>query len=236
VVLDGYEAALRACPRADHRHRVEHAGVLSPAVLDRMARLGIIGVPQQHFIYRTGDGYLANLGPERAPWCYPQKAYLDRGMVLAGSSDRPVVPGAPLAGIHDAVNQMTSGGRPYVPEEAITPGAGHHRIHAGVGLLQLRGTDQGLPGGGQAGGPYCVGPRPDDHRPHGHWRDSGAGNLRGRAAALRGRRVRCLESTWSNEAKESQSCSFRASGRRRRFGADSALASLPRRHRFIIRP
>lgn len=121
VVLDGYEAALRVCPRADHRHRVEHAGVLSPAVLDRMARLGIIGVPQQHFIYRTGDGYLANLGPERARWCYPQKAYLDRGMVLAGSSDRPVVPGAPLLGIHDAVNQITSGGRPYVPEEAITP-------------------------------------------------------------------------------------------------------------------
>src|SRR5450759_5228039 len=101
--------------RADHRHRVEHARVLSTAVLDRMARLGIIGVPQQHFIYRTGDGYLANLGPERAPWCYPQKAYLDRGMVLAGSSDRPVVPGAPLAGIHDAVNQMTSGGRPLRP-------------------------------------------------------------------------------------------------------------------------
>jgi predicted amidohydrolase YtcJ len=120
TVLDGYEAALKAAPRADHRHRIEHAGVVTPAILDRMAHLGVLGVPQQHFIYRTGDGYLANLGRERARWCYPQKAYLDRKMVLSGSSDRPVVPGAPLLGIHDAVNQRTASGQPYVLEEAIT--------------------------------------------------------------------------------------------------------------------
>jgi predicted amidohydrolase YtcJ len=120
LVVDGYEAALKAAPDANRRHRVEHAGIASPATLDRMARLGILGIPQQHFIGRTGDGYITNLGRKRARWCYPQRAYLERGMVLPGSSDRPVVPGAPLLGMHDAVNQRTASGQPYVPEEAIT--------------------------------------------------------------------------------------------------------------------
>jgi predicted amidohydrolase YtcJ len=41
-------------------------------------------------------------------------------LVLAGSSDCFVVDGRPLLGIHDAVNQTTASGRPYVPEEALT--------------------------------------------------------------------------------------------------------------------
>ena len=36
------------------------------------------------------------------------------------SSDRPVVNGAPLLGIHDMVNQRTASGEPFVPEEAIS--------------------------------------------------------------------------------------------------------------------
>jgi hypothetical protein len=40
---------------------------------------------------------------------------------MAFSSDRPVVSGAPLLGIHSAVNQKTMSGQEYAPDEKITP-------------------------------------------------------------------------------------------------------------------
>src|SRR6185436_4511312 len=72
------------------------------------------------FISEIGDGMLSALGPERSAWCYRQRTFLDAGLTLPGSSDRPVVKGAPLLGIHDMVNQPTSGGQPFNPAEALT--------------------------------------------------------------------------------------------------------------------
>jgi predicted amidohydrolase YtcJ len=121
TVLDIYQDALDAHPRADHRHRIEHCGVCRPEDVRRLAALGVIPVPQGRFISEIGDGMLDALGPERATWCYRQRSFLDAGLVLPGSSDRPVVRGAPLLGIHDMVNQRTAGGRPFNPQEALTP-------------------------------------------------------------------------------------------------------------------
>jgi len=119
-VLDCYEETLTRDPRVDHRHRIEHCGVLNNTLIDRIAKLGVIPVPQQRFIYELGDGFIANLGRERVRLAYPQRTFIDRGILFPGSSDRPVVDGAPLLGIHDAVNQLTAEGQPYVPEERIT--------------------------------------------------------------------------------------------------------------------
>jgi predicted amidohydrolase YtcJ len=71
-------------------------------------------------IAEIGDGMLAALGPERSPWCYRRGTFLEAGLLVPGSSDRPVVNGAPLLGIHDMVNQRTASGRPFNPAEALT--------------------------------------------------------------------------------------------------------------------
>jgi predicted amidohydrolase YtcJ len=119
-VLDAYEDALRLVPRDDHRHRIEHCGVCRPSDVARIARLGVIPVPQARFISEIGDGMLDALGPERAPDCYRERSFLDAGITVPGSSDRPVVDGAPLLGIHDLVNQRTASGRPFNRAEALT--------------------------------------------------------------------------------------------------------------------
>jgi hypothetical protein len=121
VVLDAYEAALAASPRADHRHRIEHCAVLQPAELTRLASLGLIASPQGRFVNELGDGMRAALGEARVPWCYRLRSVLDAGVVLPASSDRPVVNGAPLLGLPDMVRRRTSSGAPFSPEEAITP-------------------------------------------------------------------------------------------------------------------
>ena len=120
TVLDIYGEALRAAPRDDHRHRIEHCGVADDEQVARLARLGVIAVPQGRFVSEIGDGMMAALGPQRTRWCYRQRSFLDAGVVLPGSSDRPVVAGAPLLGIHDLVNQRTASGRAFNPDEALT--------------------------------------------------------------------------------------------------------------------
>lgn len=121
AVLDIYAEALRRHPRVDHRHRIEHAGVVVADDVERMARLGVIPVPQARFISELGDGMAAALGSDRVANCYRQRTFLDAGLVLPGSSDRPVVKGSPLLGIHDLVNQRTAAGAPFNPHEALTP-------------------------------------------------------------------------------------------------------------------
>ena len=122
VVLDAYEQALERYPRRDPRHRIEHFAVVGPKQLARAAALGVIAVPQGRFASELGDGMLAAVGQDRHAWLYRLRSLLEAGMVLPGSSDRPVVAGAPLLGIHDMVNRQTSSGEPFNPGEAITAG------------------------------------------------------------------------------------------------------------------
>jgi len=120
LALDAYEQALAEYPRRDPRHRIEHFAVVRPRQVARAAALGVIAVPQGRFATELGDGMLAAVGPDRHAWLYRQRSLLDAGMVLPGSSDRPVVAGAPLLGIADMVNRRTVSGAPFNPDEAIS--------------------------------------------------------------------------------------------------------------------
>ena len=120
VVLDAYARALEQFPRRDPRHRIEHFAVAQPPQVAQAAGLGVIAVPQGRFAAELGDGMLAAVGPGRHDWLYRQRSLLEAGMVLPGSSDRPVVAGAPLLGLHNMVNRRTASGAPFNPGEAIT--------------------------------------------------------------------------------------------------------------------
>ena len=119
-VIDSYEEALRRKPRPDHRHRIEHCGVTSPDALQRMAALGVVPVPQGRFIGEIGDGMLRAVGPVRAAYTYRLRRFLQAGLILPGSSDRPVVSGRPLLGIQDMVCRLTESDAPFGPSEALT--------------------------------------------------------------------------------------------------------------------
>lgn len=60
------------------------------------------------------------MGEERAPWMYRGRGFLDHGVTLVGSSDRPVTDGAPLRAIQFMVERASASGRPIGPDEAIT--------------------------------------------------------------------------------------------------------------------
>jgi predicted amidohydrolase YtcJ len=120
LVLDAYAEAQSRYPRPDPRHRIEHFAVARPDQVTRAAELGVTPVPQGRFAYEIGDAMLAAVGPDRVAWTYRQRSLMDAGMTVPGSSDRPVVQGAPLLGMHDMVTQRTASGRPFNPGEAVT--------------------------------------------------------------------------------------------------------------------
>jgi predicted amidohydrolase YtcJ len=120
LALDAFDDANRKYPRRDPRHRIEHFAAARPDQVARAAALGVIPVGQGRFATELGDGMLASVGPERHSWLYRQRSLLDAGVVLPGSSDRPVVTGTPLLGIHDMVNRRTASGAAFNAGEAIS--------------------------------------------------------------------------------------------------------------------
>lgn len=114
------EAAQAAYPRPDTRHRVEHCGLVRPDQLPRLAAAGLTAVVQPTFLHAFGDDYSAIMGPGRAGWMYRGRAFLDHGITVAGSSDRPVADGAPLRAIQFMVERASSTGAPVGPKEAVT--------------------------------------------------------------------------------------------------------------------
>jgi predicted amidohydrolase YtcJ len=119
LTLDALAAAQRAHPRADARHRIEHAGLVRPDQLSRFAATGAIAVVQPNFLWYFGDDYRSIMGDERVPWLYRGRSFLTNGIRLAGSSDRPVTAGNPLRAIQFMATRVSSTGLAVGPDEAI---------------------------------------------------------------------------------------------------------------------
>jgi predicted amidohydrolase YtcJ len=120
MVLDAYERALARLPRADHRHRIEHCGILRPDLIERLRAGRFLAVSQPIFISEYGDGFRRHLGEARLQLTYPFRSLLDAGVPLVFSSDCPVSAFQPLKGIRDAVHERTGSGAAYALEEALT--------------------------------------------------------------------------------------------------------------------
>lgn len=116
--LDAIEHALDASGEGDnvyHRHRVEHASILPPDLLERMAARQIVAVVQPQFVASdtwTGE----RVGPSRAPHAYPFRALLHAGVPLALSSDCPVEKLNAFACLAAAVGRA-----PWSPDETLSP-------------------------------------------------------------------------------------------------------------------
>jgi predicted amidohydrolase YtcJ len=108
-------------PVAGSRHRIEHCSECPPYLLERLGKLAVVIVTQPPFIYYNGERYLATVAPSQLPWLYRIKSPLESGLVIAASSDSPVVPNNPMVGIYAAVTRKAESGQVLLPEEAVSP-------------------------------------------------------------------------------------------------------------------
>ena len=118
MYLNVVERALNEAPRKDHRHRIEHAGISTPDLQQRIKELGMIPIPNPPFHYEFGESYINNYG-ERVNYMYPARDFIDKGIIAAAGSDSPITDYNPLLGIHTAVNRKTSNGVPVGENQAI---------------------------------------------------------------------------------------------------------------------
>lgn len=147
--LCAYAKALDAVPRADARHRIEHAMLLWPDQIGRLARLGVLPVYQPEFLMRFGDAYLPALGPSRAARLMPYAETAAAGLPLVFSSDIPVVPGAPLDGIAAAALRTTPSGERLGPHLAVSVRDGLRAYTKGAAYSVFLEADRGRIAPGQ---------------------------------------------------------------------------------------
>ncbi|MEP6733388.1 MAG: amidohydrolase [bacterium] len=123
LVLDAYEAALKAKPMADHRFRVEHAQIINHDDIPRFALLGVI--PSMQAVHQTSDMYWAGtrLGQGRLLGAYAWRSLLETGVVVPNGSDFPVEAVNPLLSFHSAVARQDAENWPsggWMPEQKMT--------------------------------------------------------------------------------------------------------------------
>ncbi len=123
IVLDAYQTALKAVPTADHRFRIEHAQVISPADIPRFAFLGVI--PSMQASHQTSDMRWAEtrLGPDRIKGAYAWRSLLNTGVIIPDGSDFPVEEVNPLISFHSAVTRQDPTNWPdggWYPDQVMT--------------------------------------------------------------------------------------------------------------------
>jgi predicted amidohydrolase YtcJ len=120
AAISALECVVNHSPVKGRRHRIEHCGECPPYLLERLKKLGAVIVTQPPFIYYSGERYLATVPESQLPWLYRIKSPLKSGVIVAGSSDTPVVPFNPLVGVYAAVTRRVESGQVLLPEECIT--------------------------------------------------------------------------------------------------------------------
>jgi len=119
MTLDGFEKALKALPRKDHRHRLEHCTIVNREILRRMKRLKLLALPFGSYILHHGEKMLSYYGPERVKMMFAHRSFLDYGIPVSGSSDNPCGPYEPLLAIQSCVTRKSAAGEILAAEQRI---------------------------------------------------------------------------------------------------------------------
>jgi predicted amidohydrolase YtcJ len=117
ATLDAFADAVRTHPSWNQQFRVEHVTLAAGPQLDRMAELGVIGVVQPGFVEVMGSR-IGDLRFDDVTWL-PFASALERGVTLAGSSDDPCGPRAPLVVSPLGASRRAGNNKVLHPEESV---------------------------------------------------------------------------------------------------------------------
>jgi predicted amidohydrolase YtcJ len=128
AVLDGFEAAQRASPRADTRHTLIHAYFPNPDTARRAARLGVVVDTQPAWFYKDGDALVGALGVNGLAHFLGLRTWRDAGVRVAINTDHmfgadrdsAMNPFNPFLTMATAVTRRTESGQVIGASEAVT--------------------------------------------------------------------------------------------------------------------
>jgi predicted amidohydrolase YtcJ len=123
VTAESLVLAAAAIREAGGAHRIEHASVAPPGVVDLLATLPVTIVTQPGFIAEHGDRYLREVESRLHASLYRLAGWREAGVRLAAGSDAPFGPADPWVGIAGAVRRSTPSGARLGVQEALGPEA-----------------------------------------------------------------------------------------------------------------
>ena len=115
--IEAFAAAASESPDDEHRFRIEHAGIASPAQARELAALGAVAVVQPGFVDHVGRQSGGITFDEHA-WL-PFRDLAEAGVTLAASSDDPCAPFPPLWCAARGADRTTSEGLRFEAEQAV---------------------------------------------------------------------------------------------------------------------
>jgi hypothetical protein len=123
VSLDIFEAVAKSNGKRDRRDRIEHAQVVAPDDLPRLAKLNVIASMQPS--HQTTDMRWAEsrVGPDRIKGAYAWATLEKSGARLAFGTDYPVEVVNPFRGLYACVTRQLPDGTPaagWQPQEKIS--------------------------------------------------------------------------------------------------------------------
>jgi predicted amidohydrolase YtcJ len=108
MVLTAIERAQAANPRSDMRWRIEHASVMTPALLERAKKDNVILVFHS-YMWEYGD-ILSSYGAKRLSLVHAYRTAIDMGIHVAGHSDSPISAADPMLRIRDMATRKSRAG------------------------------------------------------------------------------------------------------------------------------
>lgn len=109
MVLNGYEAAIKANGKRDSRNRIEHIEVVHPDDIPRFKELGTVASMQPtHPPGSAGlplEPYLSYIGEARWPYAFAWRTLVDAGAEIVFATDWPVSPLDPMNCIQCAMTR-----------------------------------------------------------------------------------------------------------------------------------
>jgi predicted amidohydrolase YtcJ len=126
AVLQAYEAADRESPIRDKRWVVEHIPNVTPPLMDRLAKLGVIVSTNMAGYAGNYDAAVRTLGQEQAERQTPVREMLDHNLVVVIGSDYggpnpdTTTSNNPFVPLYYYVSRKTRAGRVLGPQEKIS--------------------------------------------------------------------------------------------------------------------
>ena len=93
--LSGFEKALKAFPRKNHRHRLEHCTVVNPEILKRIKKNQLLVTPFGSYIYFHGEKMIPCYGAERVEMMFAHRSFL-RSTGFHVSGQLRTIPAGPM--------------------------------------------------------------------------------------------------------------------------------------------
>lgn len=121
MAINAVEAALKANPRENHRHRIEHVQFPSRQALERIKRLGMVVSTSPQWIRFNGEAYRQMTNDETMSRFFPLRTMMEMGIPVAFGCDVPAtIMIEPKWALLGAVTRLTPKGYTPAPEQCIS--------------------------------------------------------------------------------------------------------------------